>query len=81
MIRFIKKFFSLKEKSTDTDFFNRLSELEEKYSAMLLDVKKLEEDNIETNNILYELMNSIDALDTRIDIVTAEKFLKDSDDV
>ena len=55
----------------------RIEELEEKYSALLLDVKRLEEENIETTNTLYEIMNTIDAVDTRIDIVTAEKFLKD----
>jgi len=55
----------------------RIEELEEKYSALLLDIKRLEEENIETTNTLYEIMNTIDAVDTRIDIVTAEKFLKD----
>ena len=42
--------------------FNKVLLLEER-------VKKLEEENIETTNTLYELMNSIDAVDHRIDIV------------
>lgn len=32
-------------------------------------IEKLEEENIETTNTLYELMNSIEAVDRRIDIV------------
>ena len=32
-------------------------------------VKILEEENIETSNTLYELMNSIEAVDRRIDIL------------
>ena len=39
-------------------------------------VVKLEEENIEISNILYETMNSIDAVDSRIDILTAEKWFK-----
>lgn len=41
-------------------------------------ISRLEEENVETNNILYELMNSLDAVDARIDIVTAEKFLEET---
>lgn len=43
-------------------------------------IKKLEEENIETSNILYELMNSIDAVDHRIDIL-AENPWKEQFDV
>ena len=32
-------------------------------------IEKLEEENIETTNTLYELMNSIEAVNRRIDIV------------
>jgi hypothetical protein len=53
--------------------------LEEKYQCLLQDVKRLEEENIETTNVLYEVMNNIDAVDTRIDIITAERFIKDKD--
>jgi hypothetical protein len=47
----------------------RVAELEEKYLGLLMDVKRLEEENIETSNCLYELMNSIEAVDARIDIL------------
>ena len=45
----------------------RIQDLEEK-------VKHLEEENIETSNVLYEIMNNIDAVDARIDILTVEKW-------
>jgi predicted nuclease with TOPRIM domain len=50
----------------------RIEELEEKYSGALEDIKRLEEENIETTNVLYELMENIRALDNRIDIVAGE---------
>ena len=52
------------------EIYNRLAELEEKYNCLLLDVKRLEEENIETTNELYRMENSLDA---RIDIL-AERF-------
>ena len=55
------KKWGLNEVPVDT-LFNKLLLLEEK-------VKKLEEENIETSNTLYELMNSIEAVDRRIDII------------
>jgi septal ring factor EnvC (AmiA/AmiB activator) len=81
MIKWIKWFFSDTKKPIieEIDVYSKLAELEEKYSALLLDVKRLEEENIETTNTLYEIMNSIDAVDARIDIITAEKFLRDKD--
>ncbi len=51
-----------------------VSELQGRYSEALLDIKRLEEENIETSNCLYELSNSIDAVDARIDILNAEKW-------
>jgi hypothetical protein len=51
------------------DVYERLFEMEEKYDSLLLDVKRLEEENIETTNSLYEVMNCLDALDARIDIL------------
>lgn len=48
------------------DIYSKLVELEEKYQSLLLDVKRLEEENIETTNELYRLENSLDA---RIDIL------------
>ncbi len=51
----------------------RLNDLEEKYKGALEDIKHLEEENIETTNVLYEVMHSIDAVDARIDIVMESK--------
>lgn len=53
----------------DIDVYSKLIELEEKYQALLQDLKRLEEENIETTNALYELGNSINAVDARIDIL------------
>lgn len=47
----------------------RISTLEQKYEGALLNIKRLEEENIETTNCLYENSNSIDAVDRRIDIL------------
>jgi archaellum component FlaC len=47
----------------------RVKTLEDKYSGALQDIKRLEEENIETTNSLYELMENIRAIDARIDIV------------
>lgn len=82
MIRFIKWFFSKTEKPVfeePFDVYEKLTELQEKYEGLLQDVRRLEEENIETSNVLYELSNSLDAVDARIDILTVEKFLKDDD--
>lgn len=82
MIRFIKWFFSDTKKpiiEQHIDVYGKLFELEEKYQGLLQDVKRLEEENIETSNVLYELSNSLDAVDARIDILTAEHFLKNDD--
>ena len=56
------------EVPTDT-LFRKIEELENKYFALLLDVKRLEEENVETTNTLYEIMHSIEAVDARIDIL------------
>jgi hypothetical protein len=71
MIKIIKWLFSPTEKEiTETNsVYDRLIELEEKYNCLLLDVKRLEEENIETTNTLYEIMNSVEAVDRRIDII------------
>ena len=53
----------------ESDIYSKMVELEER-------IAKLEEENVETTNLLYELGNSIDAVDTRIDIVTAENWIK-----
>jgi septal ring factor EnvC (AmiA/AmiB activator) len=49
-----------------------IDNLQEKYKNLLTDIRNLEEENIETSNILYELMNQIEAVDNRIDIITQE---------
>jgi hypothetical protein len=48
--------------------------LEEKYKDALIDIKRLEEDNIETSNLFYEIQNSIEAVDNRIDILYGDKY-------
>ena len=47
----------------------RITTLEQKYEGALIDIKRLEEENVETTNTLYEIMHSVDAVDARIDIV------------
>ena len=51
------------------DVYDRLAALEQKYYGALEDIKRLEEENIETSIVLYEIMNSVEAVDARIDIV------------
>jgi hypothetical protein len=82
MIEWVKWFFSSSKNSIvkDSSIYIKLLELEEKYSNLLKDVVRLEEENVETTNTLYELMNNIDAVDARIDILTSEKFLENKND-
>ena len=47
----------------------RMNVLEEKYKGALEDIVRLEGENIETTNTLYEIMHSVDAVDARIDIL------------
>ena len=54
------------------DVYDRLEALEQKYYRALEDIKRLEEENIETSNVLYEIINSMEAIDRRIDIVFEE---------
>lgn len=78
MIRKAFKWFFAPSKKpiakTDWTIMCRLAELEEKYLCLLMDVKRLEEENIETTNCLYELQNSIEAVDARIDILISENY-------
>ena len=72
MIKFFKWFFSPSKKELicdESDIYSKIIELENR-------VAKLEEENVETTNLLYELGNSIDAVDTRIDILTTENWIK-----
>jgi hypothetical protein len=45
--------------------FKKIEELEQK-------IIKLEEENVETTNVLYEIMENIRAVDARIDILYEE---------
>ena len=67
--RFVDWFFAPSQKPIveEIDIYSKLIELQEKVAA-------LEAENVETSNCLYELMNSIDAVDARIDILTIEKW-------
>jgi len=72
MIRkFIKWFIAPSQKHIDEDggLYAKVIEMEKRIS-------KLEEENLETSNCLYELSNQIEAVDTRIDIITIENFTK-----
>lgn len=67
--RFIKWFISPSEKPIveAADVYSKIAELEERIVA-------LEQENIENSNCFYELMNSIDAVDARIDILTLDNW-------
>ena len=70
MIKRIVKWFlapSRKPIVEDIDLYQKIVELEER-------IRYLEEENIETSNCFYELSNSIDAIDARIDILTLENW-------
>ena len=69
--RFIKWFVTPSQKPIveDVDLYAQIVELENR-------IANLEEENIETSNSLYELGNSIDAVDTRIDILSIEAMTK-----
>ena len=67
---FVNWFFAPSRKEMiceEPDLYSKIVELEER-------IAKLEEENIETTNLLYELGNSIDAVDVRIDILTLENW-------
>jgi len=69
MIKFIKWFFGPSQKPIveDIDLYAKIAEMENR-------IAKLEEENVETSNTLYELINSLDAVDARIDILTLENW-------
>lgn len=41
-------------------------------NSLKMRIDTLEEEQRETDNLLYEIMNSVDAIDRRIDIVAEE---------
>jgi len=67
--KFINWYFSPSRKPIveDIDLYQKIIELEER-------IKYLEDENIENSNCFYELMNSLDAVDARIDILTLENW-------
>ena len=69
---FQKKWGTMKQDVPVEVLIKRIEELEEKYSGALEDIKRLEEENIETTNLLYEIINSTEAIDRRIDIIFEE---------
>ena len=69
MIDWFQQKWGYPEEVPIDDVYDRLAALEQKYCAALEDIKRLEEENIETSNVLYELMENIRAVDARIDIV------------
>ena len=70
--KFINWYFSPSRKPIveDIDLYQKIIELEER-------IRHLEEENVENSNCFYELSNSIDAIDARIDILTLENWNKD----
>jgi uncharacterized membrane protein YkgB len=68
MFRWITDFLRPYQLSdTEYSILDKIIELEAR-------IEKLEEENIETSNCLYELSNSIGAVDARIDILTLENW-------
>jgi uncharacterized coiled-coil DUF342 family protein len=72
-----------KEKVPIDQLFSKIKELEEsiaslreQYHVSLNDIKRLEEENIETTNCIYELSNQIDAIDNRIDIIAENPWME-----
>lgn len=75
MIRFIKWFFTKNEKPSMeeyVDIHSQLEELNDNYVRLLFEVRRLEEENTETNNVIRELMKSLEGVDARIDILASE---------
>ena len=71
---FLSNLFSTKSYETSEQHLSLgqlLHELTFNVKSQQDKIEKLEEENVETTNTLYELMHTIDALDARIDIVAA----------
>ncbi len=61
---------TIKTMDSNQTLLNLIEELQEK-------IKYLEEENVENSNLIYQLMNSIEAVDRRIDIIAEEFGKKD----
>jgi predicted nuclease with TOPRIM domain len=59
---------------SNQNLLDLIEELQEKYQGALEDIKRLEEENIENTNLIYELMENVRALDARIDILASEPY-------
>jgi hypothetical protein len=55
---------------------DRISTLEDLVKELQQRIEALEAENVENSNCFYELSNSIDAVDARIDILTLENWNK-----
>jgi translation initiation factor IF-2 len=44
----------------DQNLLDLIEELQEKYQGALEDIKRLEEENIENTNLIYELMENVE---------------------
>ena len=64
---FQKKWGTMKQDVPVEVLIKRIEELEGR-------IAKLEEENIESTNLIYELMNSLEAIDNRIDILMSEPY-------
>ena len=68
MIKLIKKFFAPSVPpicEEHTDLYGVIADLQKR-------IEILENENVETTNLLYELGNSIEAVDERINILSCE---------
>jgi hypothetical protein len=68
---FQKKWGKLDDTPVD-DIYDRLSNLEVLVKDLELRIEELQRENVETSNCLYEIMNTTEAIDRRIDIVFEE---------
>jgi hypothetical protein len=60
-MKFLNRFFN-----SNKNKLSKIIKLEEKCDSLLLNIKNLEDENIDTNNMLYELSIDIDMLKIRI---------------
>jgi len=78
-LNWFNKKWGMNQEVPNDNILRRLSQLEQKYQDSLEDIKRLEEENIETTNVLYEIINSVNAVDSRIDIL--DEYYRNTEDV